>query len=181
MVMNPMEVMKQRLQMCSQRYIGLVDCIKKVVSTEGPVAFYRSFPAQFLMNFPFNSANFITYEYTKKLLGEKDEYRLVVHLVSGAISGIVASSITTPFDVMKTTLNLQDPKLIEIFKSCQDKGCSVKMKDIKIRGIFDSGKTIYLVSGLRGFFRGVVARILISAPSGAISWGVYETFKYLLG
>jgi len=34
--------------------------------------------------------------------------------------------------------------------------------------------------GFKGFFRGLSARVLMLAPSSAISWASYETIKHYL-
>ena len=36
------------------------------------------------------------------------------------------------------------------------------------------------MTGLTGFFSGLSARILYQAPATAISWSVYEFFKYYM-
>lgn len=48
------------------------------------------------------------------------------------------------------------------------------------RGIADGIRTIYLFRGLSGFLRGIQARVLFQVPSTALSWSVYEFFKYIL-
>lgn len=106
-VMNPMEVLKQRLQIHPHRYSGLCDCLRKISNYEGYRAFYRSFPVQLAMNFPFNSTNFIVYEYMRKNTIGKSDYNLLSHLISGGTAGGIAAVITTPLDVIKTTLNVQ--------------------------------------------------------------------------
>lgn len=40
--------------------------------------------------------------------------------------------------------------------------------------------TVYTLGGLRGFFRGMVARVIYQMPSTAISWTTYEFFKFVL-
>ena len=41
-------------------------------------------------------------------------------------------------------------------------------------------KSIYHQHGLKGFLRGWSARMMFTAPAGAISWSVYEFFKHFL-
>ena len=47
-------------------------------------------------------------------------------------------------------------------------------------GSFQTAKVIFAEEGLKGFFRGLGARVLVHAPSVAISWTTYETIKHLL-
>lgn len=48
------------------------------------------------------------------------------------------------------------------------------------KGIVDVARRIHAESGVRGFFRGVVPRVLTQAPAVAISWTAYESMKRLL-
>ena len=51
---------------------------------------------------------------------------------------------------------------------------------IQTLGMVDIAKKIYSSEGLRGFSRGIIARMLVQAPSVAISWTAYETVKCML-
>lgn len=48
-------------------------------------------------------------------------------------------------------------------------------------GLVDAARKIYAEEGLRAFSRGLRARLLVHAPSMAISWSTYEFVKNLLG
>ncbi len=48
------------------------------------------------------------------------------------------------------------------------------------RGAFDAATTIWMQRGPAGFFRGVQARVLYQMPATALSWSVYELFKFAL-
>jgi len=50
----------------------------------------------------------------------------------------------------------------------------------RLRGAADAARAIYLEGGFLGFWRGAVPRLLVSAPSVAVSWTAYETAKGLL-
>lgn len=47
-------------------------------------------------------------------------------------------------------------------------------------GLGDALRSIVREEGLRGLMRGSVARLLVHAPSAAISWTTYEAAKSLL-
>ncbi|CAK9052184.1 Mitoferrin (Mitochondrial substrate carrier family protein F) [Durusdinium trenchii] len=51
---------------------------------------------------------------------------------------------------------------------------------IKYHGLADTMHKIYRDEGWRGFTRGIRPRIMVHAPSVAISWSTYETAKNLL-
>ncbi|PSN44197.1 Mitoferrin-2 [Blattella germanica] len=162
-IMNPAEVVKQRLQMYNSPYNSTLDCIVKVYRAEGFRAFYRSYTTQLTMNVPFQSIHFMTYEFVQNITNMERHYNPAAHMVSGAIAGATAAAITTPLDVCKTLLNTQ-PNTGE--------GTGT--------GLIHSIRTVYKLGGASGFFRGLSARVLYQMPSTAICWSMYEFFKYML-
>lgn len=160
-VMNPAEVVKQRMQMKNSPYKSVLGCVEKVYRTEGAGAFYRSYTTQLTMNIPFQSIHFMVYEFAQKVTNKDRKYNPPAHMLSGAIAGAVAAAITTPLDVCKTLLNTQ--------------------QNTKVKGLRHAMKLIYQLKGPSGYFRGMQARIMYQMPSTAICWSTYETFKYLLG
>ncbi|CAA6669291.1 unnamed protein product [Spirodela intermedia] len=111
-VFTPMDTVKQRLQLRSSPYKGVVDCVGRVFREEGFRAFYASYRTTVVMNAPFTAVHFATYEAAKRGLTEvspdsADDGSLVVHATAGAAAGALAASVTTPLDVIKTQLQCQ--------------------------------------------------------------------------
>ncbi|XP_072702456.1 mitoferrin-1 isoform X3 [Ciconia boyciana] len=168
-VMNPAEVVKQRMQMFNSPYKSVLACIRTVQKTEGFGAFYRSYTTQLTMNVPFQAIHFITYEFMQEQINPCREYNPRSHIVSGAIAGAVAAAATTPLDVCKTLLNTQENTALS----------SVNISG-HLSGMVNAFKTVYQLGGISGYFRGVQARVIYQMPSTAIAWSVYEFFKYFL-
>ncbi|XP_008299008.1 mitoferrin-1 [Stegastes partitus] len=168
-IMNPAEVVKQRMQMYNSPYRGLWDCVRTVTRTEGIGAFYRSYSTQLTMNIPFQAVHFITYELMQEQLNPHRHYHPGSHIVSGAAAGAVSAAITTPLDVCKTLLNTQENVALN----------SVNISG-HLSGMANAFRTVYRVGGLPAFFKGVQARVIYQMPSTAIAWSVYEFFKYFL-
>ncbi|XP_041866159.1 mitoferrin-2 isoform X3 [Melanotaenia boesemani] len=169
--MNPAEVVKQRMQMYNSPYRGVLDCVRAIWQKEGPAAFYRSYTTQLTMNVPFQALHFMTYEYLQELLNPHRQYNPSSHMLSGALAGAVAAAATTPLDVCKTLLNTQE--FVAVGSSGQSQGAHRQ-----ISGLAHAFRTVYRLGGLRGFLKGVQARVIYQMPSTAISWSVYEFFKY---
>ncbi|MEE6513461.1 hypothetical protein FKM82_021107 [Ascaphus truei] len=168
-VMNPAEVVKQRMQMYNSPYKGMLHCIQTVRRREGVGAFYRSYTTQLTMNIPFQAIHFITYEFTQERLNPQRQYNPGSHIVSGAIAGAVAAAATTPLDVCKTLLNTQENLALS----------SLKISG-HLSGMVNAFWTVYQLGGMSGYFKGVQARVIYQMPSTAIAWSVYEFFKYFL-
>ncbi|XP_075063302.1 mitoferrin-1 isoform X2 [Mixophyes fleayi] len=168
-VMNPAEVVKQRMQMYNSPYRSMLHCIQNISRTEGVGAFYRSYTTQLFMNIPFQAIHFITYELTQERLNPQRQYHPGSHIVSGAIAGAVAAAATTPLDVCKTLLNTQENMALS----------SVNISG-HLSGMVNAIRTVYQLGGMGGYFKGVQARVIYQMPSTAIAWSVYEFFKYFL-
>ncbi|XP_010871014.1 mitoferrin-2 [Esox lucius] len=184
-VMNPAEVVKQRMQMYNSPYRGVLDCVGSVWKREGPGAFYRSYTTQLTMNVPFQALHFMTYEYLQEVLNPHRQYNPSSHVVSGALAGAVAAAATTPLDVCKTLLNTQEGPAV-LAQVQGPGGASVGVQAAsstggrQISGLGEAFRTVYRMGGGAAFFKGVQARIIYQMPSTAISWSVYEFFKYVI-
>ena len=156
------------MQVYDSPYKTCRDCAMDVWHKEGVHAFYRSFFTQLTMNIPFQSIHFMMYEACQDVLNKDREYHPLTHCASGAVAGAVAAGATTPLDVCKTLLNTQ-----ERLRVCEvDHG--------RIEGLTQALRTVHSCCGLKGFFRGLTARVVYQMPSTSISWSIYEFFKYYI-
>lgn len=107
-ISNPTEVIKQRLQMYNSRYQSVLQCMRTVYLQEGLRAFYRSYSTQLVMNLPYQTIHFSTYELIQNYMNKDGKYNPPVHMVAGGVAGATAAAVTTPLDVVKTLLNTQE-------------------------------------------------------------------------
>lgn len=165
--MKPL-VIKQRLQMYHSPFKSAMQCIKHVYRTEGIGAFYRSYSTQLTMNIPFQCVHFVTYELGQELLNPSRKYNPTTHVVAGGVAGAAAAAFTTPLDVCKTLLNTQEACII------------TEKNGIAINGMMNAIRTVYDKQGIKGYFKGLQARVIFQMPATALSWSVYEFFKYTI-
>uniref|UniRef100_A0A1A8GRW4 Solute carrier family 25 (Mitochondrial iron transporter), member 28 n=1 Tax=Nothobranchius korthausae TaxID=1143690 RepID=A0A1A8GRW4_9TELE len=159
---------------------GLLDCVRTVTHTEGIGAFYRSYSTQLTMNIPFQALHFMTYEYLQELLNPRRQYNPSSHVVSGALAGALAAAATTPLDVCKTLLNTQEAPAVHLIQAEASMGAASAPGSRHISGLGEAFRTVYRMGGVAAFFKGVQARVIYQMPSTAISWSVYEFFKYII-
>ncbi|KAG0186817.1 Fe(2+) transporter [Apophysomyces sp. BC1034] len=164
-IMYPIDSIK-RMQLRDSTYRSVRECARKVYAAEGFKAFYISLPTTLYMSIPFQSIQFTTYEFFRSFLNPGGAYDPKSHVVAGALAGMVASSVTIPLDVIKTLL--------------QTRGSSTDPRIRNASGFWDAAKIIGERYGYQGFFRGFKPRILTHMPSTAVSWTVYEYFKWFL-
>merc|ERR1712080_380457 len=116
----------------------------------------------------FQALMVMTYGIVQRLVNPDKAYRPVVHFLAGAVAGGGASAVSMPLDVCKTLLNTQKMGVL-------------KARNVtEVRGLANARRSVYMMMGWRGFFQGLTPRVLYQAPSTAISWSVYEFFKYIL-
>lgn len=167
-VMTPSEVVKQRMQMCCSPHTKAFECTKYVYQNEGLRAFYRSYWTALSMNIPYQMAMVMSYGLVQRHFNPDGAYNPTIHFLAGAAAGGVAAVVTMPLDVCKTLLNTQESAVLK------------QLNKVEVRGLRNAARTVYGLRGFRGFFQGLMARLLYQAPSTAISWSVYEGAKYML-
>lgn len=152
--------------MFNSPYSSCFDCLRKLYQVEGIAAFYRSFTTQLVMNIPFHAIHIVTYEKLQTVMNTSRDYNPKAHMIAGAASGAIAAALTTPLDMCKTVLNTQETSAL------------VHLQQTRVVGLVGALRTIYMMNGVSGFFKGLQPRILYQMPGTAISWSIYELFKH---
>lgn len=156
-------------QVAHSPYTGIMDCLSKMMRTEGPSAFFKSYRTTIVMNIPFTAMHFSVYEAAKKwLLGleaEEEEEGLAVQLVAGGAAGGAAAAITTPLDVVKTRLQTEGVHSATRYNNS---------------AVLPVLRRIAEDEGAWALWRGLRPRVLFHVPAAAVCWGSYETMKRLL-
>ncbi|KAI9863457.1 MAG: asparaginyl-tRNA synthetase [Vezdaea acicularis] len=155
-LMNPFDVIKQRMQVHGSIYKSMAECARIVYRTEGISAFYVSYPTTLAMTIPFTAMQFTAYESISKVMNPSKAYDPVTHCVAGGLAGAFAAGVTTPLDVIKTLL--------------QTRGNANDLEIRNARGLWNAARIIKQRSGFGGFFRGLRPRIITTMPSTAICW-----------
>ncbi|KAK7012283.1 mitochondrial carrier domain-containing protein [Favolaschia claudopus] len=162
-LMNPFDVIKQRMQVHKSEFRSVYTCAKVVFRNEGLGAFYVSYPTTLAISIPFNAIQYTVYEQLKRVMNPKHEYSPGTHITAGAVAGAVAAAVTTPLDVAKTIL--------------QTRGTSHDPEIRNVRGMMDALRIIWAKDGLKGYARGLTPRVVTIMPSTALCWLSYEFFK----
>ncbi|KAH3009512.1 hypothetical protein KXW18_001098 [Aspergillus fumigatus] len=162
-LMNPFDVIKQRMQVHGSVHKSLLQCATSVYRAEGLHAFYVSYPTTLCMTVPFTATQFVAYESISKVMNPSHEYDPFTHCIAGGLAGAFAAGLTTPFDVVKTLL--------------QTRGLAQNEEIRSARGLFNAAAIIKRQFGWRGFLRGARPRIISTMPSTAICWTSYEMAK----
>lgn len=198
----PVDVIKERLQVqqqqqrgtgaasSQQQYHGSYDAMRKIMKNEGLGGIYKGYGATLLSFGPFSAIYFGLYEFMKHSVREhlqlrqgqssdkngeiqkkqvEQDYDLPFHWVVGcsASAGAAASWLTSPLDMAKLRLQIQRGKAATGGESSQ----------IVYRGMVDALQFAFRDGGIKGLFKGALARVLHFTPATCITMTAYETCK----
>lgn len=128
----------------------------RIVKQDGIANLYKGYWVTLMTFGPFSAIYFLVYEKTKKmLLSFGNSLSFKDYLLAASISSAIASSITTPFDVVKTRFQVQrrtqgiDPE--QVYKN-----------------VFDGFQKIIKHEGYAALWKGLSARVAYNAPNSAI-------------
>eukprot|EP00603_Paraphysomonas_imperforata_P002152 CAMPEP_0114425246 /NCGR_PEP_ID=MMETSP0103-20121206/7132_1 /TAXON_ID=37642 ORGANISM="Paraphysomonas imperforata, Strain PA2" /NCGR_SAMPLE_ID=MMETSP0103 /ASSEMBLY_ACC=CAM_ASM_000201 /LENGTH=283 /DNA_ID=CAMNT_0001594067 /DNA_START=113 /DNA_END=966 /DNA_ORIENTATION=- len=165
-------------------YKGPLDAVRVIMREEGVAGFYRGLiPALLLTSHgAVQFADMNSYEQLKASFkelqdhSEKHNQPALVSMVTGVTSKIVASTLTYPYQVIKSRLQQRG----ELRPVAQSSGEVIMVPQPKYSGVIHCASQILRGEGLRGFFRGLVPNCMKVAPSAAVTFLVYdETLKLL--
>lgn len=159
---NPLEIVKIRLQIAGEiaRKTGAVPKKASTIVRElGFTGLYKGASACFARDIPFSAIYFPLYNYLKTIQREEDvkTNTPLQLMIAGSLAGSVAASSTTPFDVIKTRLQVET--------TAGQKAYS---------GIFDAARSILKDEGPAAFMKGCIPRIVRSSPQFGVTLLVYE-------
>lgn len=163
---SPVELIRTKMQSEKMTYPQVSSAIRTVVQTQGIWGLWRGLPPTILRDVPFSGIYWSCYETIKSHFGVV-EPTFGFSFVAGAISGSIAATVTTPFDVIKTHEQIEFGEKV-IF-------AEKPVKDVPSRGMLKRLSTIYAINGLRGVFSGLGPRLFKVAPACAI---MISTFEY---
>ncbi|KAK6504225.1 mitochondrial thiamine pyrophosphate transporter [Arthrobotrys conoides] len=181
----PLDVVKIRLQLQPRLlspstspvvtgtiYNGIYDTMKTIVREEGVTALWKgNIPAE-LLYLTYGAAQFFFYAQTQSILSSSllasHLPTTVINTCSGGIAGGIATSITYPFDLLRTRFAASKGR------GGNSSGNGDKRVYTSLRGAITN---IYTSEGIKGFYRGGAAAIIQIVPHMGLFFGSYEGIK----
>ncbi|PRQ16330.1 putative mitochondrial carrier protein [Rosa chinensis] len=159
--------MKPGIQMYDY-YTGMFQAGCSIWKEQGPRGLYAGFGSTLARDVPFAGLMVMFYEGLKDLTeyGKKKYVRnpnfhinsSLEGLVLGGLAGGMSSYLTTPFDVIKTRLQVQGSAL-------------------RYNGWWDALRSIWMTEGAKGLFRGSIPRITWYIPASALTFMAVEFLR----
>ncbi|KAI7906638.1 mitochondrial phosphate carrier protein [Cokeromyces recurvatus] len=168
----PMEALKIRMQTTIPPYATTTaEGLKKIMASEGIYGFYKGLVPLWSRQVPYTMVKFASFEKTVEVLYKtflskpKSEYnklqQLGVSFAGGYIAGVFCAVVSHPADVLVSKLNNQ-PKAAPGERQANAMDMFKKL-------------------GMRGLWTGLGPRIFMIGTLTALQWGVYDTFKVMVG
>ena len=169
-LMTPVTVIKVRYESSLYSYKSILSAASTILRTEGLKGFFSGFGATAIRDAPYAGLYVLFYEQSKSrlaILREKSSVGKLLpphsgmdggtsaatNFASGIVAACLATTITNPFDAIKTRLQL--------------------MPD-RYRNMVVAGQQIVREDGFRRLFDGLSLRIGRKALSSALTWTLYE-------
>jgi len=158
-IANPADVLK--IQMIHTSESSLIKTTKSIFRRHGMKGFYKGWQPNVLRGGAVNLGELTTYDQAKSLiLYYRPKEDILTYSFSSLCSGLVSSTLSTPFDVAKTNM----------------------MSNInKYNGVVDCMVDIVKKNGVRELFNGVGLNWLRMAPWQFIFWNTYESYRKSMG
>jgi len=161
-VVVPFELVKIRLQdrASAGKYNGMVDCVTKIIKTEGPLALYNGLESTMWRHILWNAGYFGCIFQVRALLPKADNKKTqtMYDLLSGATGGTVGTIVNTPMDVVKSRIQ-NSPKIAG----------SVP----KYNWAWPALGTVMKEEGFAALYKGFLPKVLRLGPGGGILLVVY--------
>ncbi|XP_060521789.1 mitochondrial glycine transporter A-like isoform X2 [Cylas formicarius] len=162
-ILIPITVVKTRFESGVYQYDGVISALRQIYHTEGLKGMTCGLVPTLVRDAPFSGLYLMFYTQTKLLVPDEilnSAYSSPAHFSCGIVAGVMSSIVTQPADVLKTKMQLYPHKFSGLWSV-----------------------TIYVHNnyGIRGYFKGMVPRMLRRTLMAAMAWTVYEQASKALG
>ncbi|KAK5168101.1 uncharacterized protein LTR77_006669 [Saxophila tyrrhenica] len=161
LIVNPVTVLKVRYESSHYNYTSLAGAARGIMAQEGARGFFAGFGVTAVRDAPYAGLYVLIYEQGKAQLGKLSSGSDMstmsgsagINFVSGVLAAVSATTMTNPFDAIKTRIQIAPEKY---------------------RNMVQAAKIMLHDEGFRSMFNGLSLRIGRKAISSALTWTVYE-------
>lgn len=174
-----LDTIKVKMQTKPGQYSSGYKCFRQTTSADGVIALYQGAVPAVVGQTCKTAVVFMSYglceELVRRLTGCSKTHDLTVwhHAAAGAMTGIVASFILCPLELLKCRLQAMK-QVTDHLKSSQEQNLLRSMTSI------DMVKYILRREGFSGLYRGLPGIWVKEVPGSFIYFGSYEAAKYTM-
>ncbi|XP_073149424.1 mitochondrial uncoupling protein 3 [Henckelia pumila] len=176
LIASPADLIKVRMQadgrMVGQglrpRYSGLFDALTKIIHSEGYLGLWKGVSPNVQRAFLVNMGELACYDHAKRFIIENQicSDNIYAHTMSSIMSGLSATALSCPADVVKTRMMNQATGAESKFRYRNSYDCLVKTVRIE---------------GFRALWKGFLPTWARLGPWQFVFWVSYEKFRHITG
>lgn len=172
MVASPADLIKVRMQAdihgLKPRYSGPLHALNSIIHTEGIGGLWKGVFPNVQRAFLVNMGELACYDHAKRLIIENQiaDDNIYAHTLSSIMSGLSATALSCPADVVKTRIMNQSANGERV---------------LKYRNSFDCLVKTVRVEGLRALWKGFFPTWARLGPWQFVFWVSYEKFRQIAG
>jgi len=163
---NPLMVLKTRMELPGSNfnYRGIDDAASKIYRQEGLKTFFKGSGACVLRDVPFAGIYYTILNASKEKLADFNIKAPANTMISGMLAGLIATTVTHPFEIARTHLQVRRPG-------------DIRDSIIKSNGTFGILFNVLKNEGTIGLFKGLQARLARKPLSNALTFTLFEVFQ----
>ncbi|KAL3829876.1 hypothetical protein ACJIZ3_018678 [Penstemon smallii] len=175
-IASPADLIKVRMQADSRtvsqglqpRYSGLFDAFTKIVRAEGVVGLWKGVDPNVQRAFLVNMGELACYDHAKRFIVNNQicNDNIYAHTLSSIMSGLSATALSCPADVVKTRMMNQ---------------ASIEESKIEYRNSYDCLVKTVKIEGFRALWKGFIPTWARLGPWQFVFWVSYEKFRHIAG
>ena len=186
-LVSPLELVRTKMQSQKMPWSDVHKCLTELVRVQGIKGLWNGYTATLLRDVPFSALYWPLYEQSKAIMNLYTSNRdsFLVNFGSGAVAGSFASTVTLPFDVIKTIKQIEmgEKDIMAVKPGTTRSYHPVPVNKVssslsgRSRSNLTIAKELIREQGVRGLFAGIIPRLLKVAPACAIMISSYEFCK----
>jgi len=186
-LVSPLELVRTKMQSQKMPWSDVHKCLTELVRVQGIKGLWNGYTATLLRDVPFSALYWPLYEQSKAIMNLYTSNRdsFLVNFGSGAVAGSFASTVTLPFDVIKTIKQIEmgEKDIMAVRPGTTRSYHPVPVNKVssslsgRSRSNITIAKELIRDQGVRGLFAGIIPRLLKVAPACAIMISSYEFCK----
>ncbi|KAJ1914049.1 Carrier protein, mitochondrial [Tieghemiomyces parasiticus] len=183
-VISPLELVRTRMQSSASHSLPVVlRGLLTMTRSLGATSLWRGLAPTLWRDVPFSAIYWTSYEFLRhrfthhfyrgNAMGLSQSENFRVSFLSGALSGMLAATVTIPFDVAKTRRQID----LAIGHPAGQSTPTIAINSRTNEGTLRLMRRIAEQEGVSALYRGLTARLIKSAPACAIMISSYEVGK----
>lgn len=188
----PLDLTRTQLALCPKeqggKRITFLHILSKTYKDRGAMGLYRGITPTMLGILPYSGIAFTINEQSKRWITnmQRREPNTIEKMVIGAVSGLIAQSVTYPLEV--TRRRMQTIGLVQNDSSSALKGARAIGSDNASRAfeakpvsMTETMKFLFREQGIKGFYKGLTMNWVKTPISFGISFTMYDAVKKCMG